>query len=210
MEEDRDLLPISALQHLQFCERQCALIHLEGLWAENRRTVEGRLLHERVHEAGKTVRGAIRHERGLQLCSQRLGLFGIADMVEFDPGGPPHPIEYKRGRPKAHDADEVQLCAQAMCLEEMLSCHVPAGELFYGTIRRRVEVIFSVELRARTEAAAARLHELISHGRTPIARRELKCDRCSLLHQCIPGALKARATARRYLDDAVEMILQAE
>jgi CRISPR-associated exonuclease Cas4 len=210
MEEDRDLLPISALQHLQFCERQCALIHLEGLWAENRRTVEGRLLHQRVHDAGTTVRGAARHERGLQLCSHRLGLFGISDMVEFAAGSPPRPIEYKRGRPKAHDADEVQLCAQALCLEEMLACVVPAGVLFYGTIRRRVEVAFSADLRARTEAAARRLHELIAAGCTPTARREPKCERCSLLQVCLPGALRPRATARRYLDDTVTSMLNEE
>lgn len=203
MEEDRGLLPLSALQHLQFCERQCALIHIEGLWAENRRTVEGRLLHDRVHETGTAVRGTMRHERGLQLCSHRLGLFGIADVVEFPVGGPPRPIEYKCGRPKAHSADEVQLCGQALCLEEMLGCVVPGGELFYGAIRRRMKVPFSADLRARTEAAAGRLHELISHGHTPLARREPKCDRCSLLYLCMPDALRPRATARRYFDDAV-------
>lgn len=208
MEEDRDLLPISALQHLQFCERQCALIHLEGLWAENRRTVEGRLLHDRVHEAGGAVRGAMRHERGLQVCSHRLGLFGVADMVEFAADAPPRPIEYKRGRPKAHDADEVQLCAQAMCLEEMLACVVPIGQLFYGAIRRRVEVPFSAELRNRTEAAARQLHGLIAAGVTPSARREPKCERCSLLNLCMPGALRPNATPRRYLTDAVAAMLR--
>jgi CRISPR-associated exonuclease Cas4 len=207
MEEDRDLLLISALQHLRFCERQCALIHLEGLWAENRRTVEGRLLHQRVHDAGSMVRGAARRERGLQLCCYRLGLFGVSDIVEFAAGTPPRPIEYKRGRPKTHDADEVQLCAQALCLEEMLSCVVPVGELFYGAIRRRVEVPFSADLRGTTEAAASRLHELIAGGRTPVARRAPKCDRCSLLHACMPGALRPRATARRYLDDTVTAML---
>ena len=207
MEEDRHLLPLSALQHLQFCERQCALIHIERLWAENRRTVEGRLLHERAHDAGASIRRGVRYERGLQLCSDRLGLFGIADVVEFADGVPPRPIEYKRGRPTAHDADEVQLCAQALCLEEMLSCEVPRGELFYGTIRRRVNVPFSAELRARTEAAAVRLHVLIADGHTPIARREQKCERCSLLNLCMPGALTARAAARRYLSDAVTAML---
>lgn len=211
MEEDRDLLPISALQHLQFCERQCALIHLEGLWAENRRTVEGRLLHERVHDAGTTVRGRVRHERGLQLCSHRLGLFGVSDMVEFPAGAPPKPVEYKRGRPKTHEADEVQLCAQALCLEEMLSCSVPQGELFYGAIRRRVEVTFSDELRATTKAAARRLHELLAGGRTPLARREPKCDRCSLLQACMPGVLYPTATtARRYLEKTVTSMLRDE
>ena len=210
MEEDRDLLPISALQHLQFCERQCALIHIEGLWAENRRTVEGRLLHKRVHDAGASIRRGVRHERGLHLASRRLGLFGIADIVEFADGVGPKPIEYKRGRPKSHFADEIQLCAQALCLEEMLFCDVLVGELFYGSIRRRVEVPFSPELRGRTREAIARLHVLIQEGRTPLARREPKCDRCSLLHLCMPGALRPRITAQRYLDDAVAAALGKE
>lgn len=207
MEEDRDLLPISALQHLQFCERQCALIHVEGLWAENRRTVEGRLLHERVHEAGANSRRGVRHERGMQLSSHRLGLFGVADLVEFAPGQPPRPIEYKRGRPKTHDADEVQLCAQALCLEEMLSCVVDQGELFYGAIRRRVTVVLSTDLRQRTELAAQHLHRLIASGRTPVAKREPKCDRCSLIAVCLPDSFRTRASAARYVDDAVTSLL---
>ena len=122
-----DLLPISALQHLLFCERQCALIHIEGLWAENRLTAEGRLLHAKVHDVDDENRPGIRIVRGLELTSQRLGLYGIADVVEFSGDRPPKPIEYKRGKPKAHAADQVQLCAQAMCIEEMTACHVPEG-----------------------------------------------------------------------------------
>lgn len=210
MEEDCDLLPISALQHLQFCERQCALIHIEGLWAENRRTVEGRLLHDRVHDVGGSTRIDVRQERSLHLASQRLGLFGAADIVQFVDGLPPRPIEYKRGRPKLHLADEVQLCAQALCLEEMLSCSVPAGELFYAAIRRRVEVSFSEDLRMQTERSSARLHLLVAEGRTPVARREPKCDRCSLLNLCVPGALRRRTTVHRYLDDALAASLVEE
>lgn len=239
-----DPLPISALQHLIFCERQCALIHIEGLWAENRLTVEGRLLHRRAHAEDAGPRGGGRAEsrwrsypdgnervrvvRGLSLQSERLGLVGKADVVEFrmpggaslraagrpalvqgnplvphTPPGIPFPIEYKRGRPKRHDADIVQLCAQAICLEEMLglaSGGVPAGALYYGQTRHQFDVSFDRALRQRTEAACARLHELIACGVTPRARREKKCDRCSLLNLCLPGATGPGTSAAKYLE----------
>ena len=140
---DDALLPLSALQHLLFCERQCALIHIEGQWAENRYTAEGRVMHRKAHDGPSAQHGDVRVARGLALRCLRLGLIGYADVVEFRPseGGTaatPYPIEYKRGKPKAHDADEVQLCAQALCLEEMLGTAVPAGALFYGRTRRRL------------------------------------------------------------------------
>lgn len=204
---DGQLLPISALQHLLFCERQCALIHLEGLWAENRLTAEGRLLHKKVHEADDEQRRRTRLIRGLELTSQRLGLYGIADMVEFRDDAPPKPIEYKHGRPKASRADTVQLCAQALCLEEMLDQHVPEGAAFYGKTRRRLVVAFDTGLRAATEAAAGRLHLLIRGGVTPKAQREPKCDRCSLQSLCMPDVLGPRATASRYLQATVAELL---
>jgi CRISPR-associated exonuclease Cas4 len=198
-----DLLPLSALQHLLFCERQCALIHVEGLWAENRLTVEGRHLHERVDHAPGEARGDRRIERGLPLRCMRLGLIGKADAVEFlrSPAGEwlPFPVEYKRGKPKRDASDEVQLCAQALCLEEMLRVEIPAGALFYGTTRRRTDVAFGLTLRARTEASAARLHEILRGGITPSARREPKCESCSLLNLCLPEALGPRRSASRYL-----------
>src|SRR5690606_23652838 len=124
----------SALQHLIFCERQCALIHIEGLWAENRLTVEGNHLHRKAHDGPDTARHGLRVARGMELVSRELGLIGRADVVEFPADGPPRPVEYKRGRPKRHDADLVQLCAQAMCLEEMLALAepLPKGAIFYG------------------------------------------------------------------------------
>lgn len=213
---EADLLPISAMQHLLFCERQCALIHIERLWAENRLTVEGGLLHRKAHDPrkGPHTRAGVRSTRGLQLVSQRLGLFGIADVVEFrGPGteGPAVlPIEYKRGRPKKHDADRVQLCAQAICLEEMLQLDqlIPAGAIFYGQTRRRLDVPFDEVLRAKTRTAADRLHAMIRSGITPPARREKKCDRCSLLHLCLPDALRPRRTATVYFKQALEHSLQ--
>ena len=137
-----DLLPLSGLQHLLFCERQCALIHIEQVWAENVLTAEGRIMHERVHEEGKESRGDVRIEFGMPLRSLRLGLIAKADVVEFhrdreypDDLWRPFPVEYKRGKPKKGNFDKVQLCGQAMCLEEMLDVEIPAGALFYGKTR---------------------------------------------------------------------------
>lgn len=149
------LLPISALQHLLFCERQCALIHVERSWAENRLTVEGRLLHGRVHEEDDRTRAGVRVVHGLQLVSQQLGLYGVADVVEFRDAGLAFPIEHKRGRPKSYDADVVQLCAEALCLEEMTKRPVSEGALFYGKTRRRLRVVFDDTLRRRTERASS-------------------------------------------------------
>jgi len=214
--QEDDLRPLSALQHLVFCERQCALIHLEQVWVENRFTAEGRLLHERVdHDKGES-RGDLRIARGLPLRSFRLGLTGKADVVEFhrvdDPGGvpladapgrwQPYPVEYKRGKPKLHRADEVQLCAQALCLEEMLTTTVPEGALYYGQRRRRQVVPFDDDLRKLTEDTARRFHEMLAAGRTPVAVRQPKCKECSLLDVCLPDA--PHASARSYLADLLE------
>ncbi len=209
-----DLRPISALQHLLFCERQCALIHVEQLWAENELTVMGKHLHERVDAGRKQARHQRVTTRSLPLRSLTLGLFGKADVVEFHPpaGVPasagmetprasavPFPVEYKRGKPKSHDADLVQLCAQALCLEEMLGVPVPAGALFYGQTRRRLDVQFDASLRAVTLRTIERLHEMLGSGVTPRARREKKCDRCSLLHLCLPEVLDGSESASQYV-----------
>ena len=212
-----DLVPISALQHFAFCERQCALIHVEGIWAENPLTLEGKQLHERLDESGGEARGDLLTVRSLALRSLRLGLSGRADAVEFHrlpegaPGGAelpgrtgrwrPFPVETKRGKPKPYHADRIQLCAQALCLEEMLGAEVPAGALFYGRPRRREEVPFDPGLRARTEDLAARVRALLAAGRTPPAVREPKCDACSLIDLCLPD-LTGRS-AGSYLDAAL-------
>lgn len=223
MYTEDDLQPISALQHLAFCERQWALIYLEGLWAENRLTVEGRHLHEHVHDAGNEAREDVRVTRGLHVRSLRLGLSGIADVVEFrrcprDDGTTlaglpgrwmPFPVEYKRGRPKRDRCDEVQLCAQALCIEEMLDCCVPEGAMFYGATRRRLAVPFSAGLRAHTEALAARVHELVREGRSPPPVYTKACDNCSLVEQCLPKALGAeRRSARIYLSRAIAAMVR--
>lgn len=203
-----DLLPLSALQHLIFCERQCALIHVEGLWLENRLTVEGKHLHERADAGGHDTRGAVRTARGLALRSLRLGLVGKADIVEFHATGSALPdrvvpVEYKRGRPKENDADRVQLCAQAMCLEEMLGVAVPDGALYYGTPRRRTDVPMDPALRQSTERAAERLHALVRSRTTPPAEREAKCDSCSLLPRCLPRPPGRRRSASQFVTQAI-------
>ncbi len=208
-----DLLPISALQHVVFCERQFALIHVERAWTENVLTAEGRALHEKVDEGVGEARGELRIGRSVPLQSLRLGIVGVADVVELrrdETAGvavaclagrwAPKPVEYKRGRPKEHRADEVQLCAQALCLEEMLGAAIPAGALFYGKTRHRLEVAFNSELRELVERAARRAREILDAGLTPVARREPKCDSCSLLDLCRPEALSR--SARRYLGGA--------
>jgi CRISPR-associated exonuclease Cas4 len=209
MYDESDLLALSGLQHVVFCERQFALIHVEQVWQENTLTVEGRHLHEHVDDGEAESRGDVRVVRGVPLRSLSLGLSGRADVVELhrDPNGVPlkgligqwrpYPVEYKRGRPKSHQADEVQVCAQAMCLEEMLNVEVPAGALFYGRPRRRTEVLFDIALRELVLAAAVRIHELVERRETPRAIREPKCDRCSLLETCQPEAI--HKSVRRYL-----------
>jgi CRISPR-associated exonuclease Cas4 len=198
-----DPVPLSALQHLVFCERQFALIHVERQWADNPLTVDGKALHEQADAGSRETRGDLRIVRSLSLRHSKLGLVGKADVVELHrlggegegirlPGAAgrwrPFPVEYKRGRPKSHDADRVQLCAQALCLEEMLGVQVPAGALFYGQTRRREEVAFDAGLRRRTESAAARAHELLASGHTPTAVLAPKCRRCSLREICRPEA----------------------
>ncbi len=213
MYSEDELLPISALQHLAFCERQWALIHLEQQWSENRLTAEGRQLHERADEGHHQTKEGIRICRGLHLRSLRLGLTGRADVVEFHPDDAgnvrPFPIEYKRGRPKPDRRDEVQLCAQALCLEEMLNVEIKGGALFYGQPRRRTSVDFDSDLRAETERLAARLHELNAARVTPRAKYEKKCDSCSLYSICLPKTTGS-SSARKYLKRAVAASLAGE
>ena len=208
-----ELIPLSALQHLLFCERQCALIHIEQAWAENRFTAEGRIMHERVDGAGRESRGRVRTVNGLLLRSLRFGLSGKADAVEFHREGDdasddasvwrPFPVEYKRGKPKQNDCDLVQLCAQALCLEEMLEVAVPEGALYYGKPRRRLAVVFDDVLREKTKEAARRLHEFVSSGRTPQARYEKKCESCSMSSTCMPKVTGARRSVQRYMAKAL-------
>jgi CRISPR-associated exonuclease Cas4 len=222
MFNEEEFLQLSALQHLIFCKRQCALIHIEQAWADNALTVQGEHLHDKVHEAGDRTesRGDIRIARGLALRSTRLGLSGVADVVEFhrvNDGGinlpdvrglwRPFPVEYKRGRPKRDRCDEVQVCAQAICLEEMLGVDIPEGALFYGATHHRFDVSFDPALRTETENAAARLHDLVRSRKTPPAIHEPKCDRCSLREICVPEIAAKSHSAKTYLDNAIKKSL---
>jgi len=211
---DEELLPLSALQHLLFCERQCALIHIERLWVENRLTVEGRHLHHKAHGGGTETKPGVRVVRGLALRSLRLGLIGQADVVEFQAFGGTEPrafpVEYKRGKPKSNDADRVQLCAQALCLEEMLNVPVAAGALYYGQTRRRRNVEFDASLRGVTEDACVRLHDMIAKRVTPRAVREPKCDQCSLIELCLPDALSPTRGAAAYVQRALRASMSTD
>ena len=203
-----DLIQLSALQHLVFCERQCALIHIEQLWSENLFTAEGRIMHDKVDTANRESRGNIRIEYGVPMRSLRIGLIGKADVVELhkmDDGiWIPFPVEYKRGKPKMDDCDKVQLCAQAICLEEMMNVEIKNGALFYGRTRRREDVVFDEKLRLETEDTARRLHALIESGITPKAEFSKKCNKCSLYELCMPKISGKSRSVSNYLLTAME------
>ena len=184
-------IAISALQHWLYCPRQCALIHLEQAWSENRFTAEGRVMHRKAHDGPDETRAGVRITRGMPVASAALGLTGQCDVVEFHADGTVMPIEYKRGKPKSHRADEVQLCAQAICLEEMLRVSIPCGALFYGEKRRRTDVVFDQELRDLVISTTMSVRECFGSGRTPLAEYEpRRCDACSLIDLCQPAALR--------------------
>jgi CRISPR-associated exonuclease Cas4 len=190
MFDDEDLLPLSALQHLLFCERQCALIHIEQVWLENVYTMEGRLLHERAHGGSREKRRGSQTEFGMPIRSLELGLVGRTDSVEYRDDGTLTIIEYKRGRPKKGRMDEVQLCAQALCLEEMLKINIAEGCLYYGKNKRRKDVFLDEDLRRLTRGSAIRLHDFIRAGVTPPPVEDrTKCPRCSLREVCLPEKL---------------------
>jgi CRISPR-associated exonuclease Cas4 len=198
-----DLIQLSSLQHYAFCPRQCALIHVEQTWTESGLTAEGRIMHERVHDDDRESRGDVRIEKGAPLRSLRLGLIGKADVVEFHrtaaDAWKPFPVEYKRGKPKADHCDKIQLCAQAMCLEEMLHVNIPAGAIFYGQTRHRLDVIFDVALRRETEEAAKQAHALIESGFTPKPVYSKRCERCSMIAECIPKTMQKKRSVKTYL-----------
>ena len=213
---EEEFLPLSGLQHFAFCRRQWALIHLEQQWQENLRTIAGQLFHERAHDASlRERRGDTLVLRSLAVASPTLGLSGQCDVVEFraaPEGVPlageegrwlPFPVEYKRGRPKPHQADELQLCAQAMCLEEMLSARIEAGALYYGEIHRRNMVEITDELRKRVRDIFQEMHELYDKGYTPRVRWSKSCNACSMKDICLPKLGKA-SSVRDYIRGKIE------
>ncbi len=216
MYTESDFLSISALQHLMFCPRQWGLIHLEQLWSENHLTALGRIMHTKVHESDCENRPGIRITRGLRLHSFEYGLIGQADVVEFHKaedaadshsvqlkgiGGrwKPVPVEYKRGKPKSGSCDEVQLCAQALCLEEMLDVRIKQGQLFYGLPRRRQTIAFDDAIRGQTIDLIGQMRQLFDAGVTPKAKYEKKCKSCSMLSQCMPSITGIKKNVGMYM-----------
>lgn len=212
--EEDELLALSGVQHYAFCPRQWALIHIEKLWQENLRTIKGKQLHERVDDPEFfEARGNVLVTRSVPLSSYTLGLYGVADMVEFHSvkeGGVtlkgrhgywhPVPVEYKKGRPKQNDIDEVQLCAQAICLEEMLADEIAYGYIFYGETRRRTKVEFSSELRDSVFKKAEQMHTLYRQQITPKATTGKHCNACSLENLCLPKITSTSPSVAKYID----------
>ena len=214
--EDKEKLTLSGLQHFAFCRRQWALIFIEQQWQENLRTAEGNAMHHRAHDETQFERrGDMLTVRGLRVFSKRLNVTGVCDVVEFHatPKGvplqgeeglwQPYPVEYKRGKPKSHQADELQLCAQAMCLEEMLCCSIPEGALFYGEPRRRTVVFFTPELRETVRRDSDEMHQLYHRGHTPKAKPSKSCNACSLKELCLPQLVRWESV-QTYLRRAME------
>jgi CRISPR-associated exonuclease Cas4 len=257
MFDEEQFIPISALQHWLYCPRQCALIHLEQAWAENKFTAEGRVMHENAHEGADETRAGVRITRGMPVVSQELGITGQCDVVEFaacggdlkleisdlkkmkregdsrfeisdlrrvrDAGSDASegdlkfqisnfkctvqavPVEYKRGKPKAHRADEVQLCAQGMCLEEMLGTPIAGGCLYYGEKRRRTDVVFDDELRELVRKTVEEIRRCFACGVTPTAEYdERRCDNCSLMDLCQPQAMRFKKGVAAWFSTSIK------
>lgn len=213
---EEEFLQLSGLQHFAFCRRQWALIHIENQWAENFRTVDGVLLHEKAHDRQfEESRGDLLIKRGVSIYSAALGISGQCDVLEYHrsqdgiplPGREgrwvPYPVEYKRGEPKEGNADALQLCAQAMCLEAMLCCEIPEGALYYGQTRRRERISLTEELRAQVKDLLTQMHELSQRGHTPRVKPTKACNACSLKELCLPRLMKNRSVSA-YLKAAME------
>ncbi|WP_346866010.1 CRISPR-associated protein Cas4 [Methanocalculus sp. MSAO_Arc2] len=209
---DEELLALSGIQHFCFCRRQWALIHIERQWEENLRTAEGHLIHKRVDDPFFVEsRGNVVISRAFPLVSHTLGFYGVADLIEYIrsengisiPGQEGlwmmRPVEYKRGKPKVDERDEVQLCAQAICIEEMFGIHIDRGNFFYNEIRRRVPLQFSDELRDRVHSLSDEMHDLFAKGITPAAETSKNCNLCSLQNVCMPKLTKKNPSVRRYV-----------
>lgn len=209
--EQEDYLLLSGIQHFAFCKRQWALIHLEGQWKENVRTVKGAIVHERAHDESLTEkRGDLLITRGLRVASAQLGATGQLDVVEFhrsergahlhgwEGTWMPYPIEYKKGKPKEGWEDALQLCAEAICLEEMLCCDVPEGCIFYDEIHRREKISFDEALRTEVKKTFSEMHDYARRGYTPRVKPAKHCKACSLEPLCLPRVYKKYDVAGYY------------
>lgn len=213
---EEDFLQLSGLQHFAFCRRQWALIHIENQWAENYRTIDGAIMHQNAHDTEfRESRGDRVITRGVSVYSSRLGVSGQCDVLEYHRGNTgiplpgkeglwqPYPVEYKRGSPREDTGDALQLCGQAMCLEEMLCCDIPEGALYYGEIRRRERVAFTEELRSQVRGLLEEMHQLYRRGYTPKVKPTKSCNACSLKELCLPRLMKNRSVSA-YLKAAME------
>lgn len=209
MYSEDDLIQLSALQHFVFCPRQCALSYIEQVWEENLLTAEGGVMHDKTHEEQFETRAGVRIERGMPLRSLKMGLIGKADVVEFHKNSAgqwvPFPVEYKHGKPKENHCDMVQLCAQAMCLEEMIGIDIASGAIFYGKTRRRLDVVFDEVLRKETEDTACRVREFIKAGVTPRAEYSKRCENCSLISACLPKTFGAGRSVKAYMREIMRL-----
>jgi CRISPR-associated exonuclease Cas4 len=191
---------ISALEHWRYCPRQCALIHLEQTFDENVYTLRGRLLHRKVDQPDHEAREGVRVEHALPLWSDRLGLVGKADAVEFHGSGP-YPVEFKVGRRRSSGAVLLQLCAQAICLEEMTGQPVPCGAVYHHGSRRRREVVFSPAVKDEVEQCAAAVRQMLRSGQLPPPVRDARCRLCSLRESCMPGTIADAGRVRAVMDE---------
>ena len=217
MYAEDDYLMLSGIQHFAFCRRQWGMIHIEQQWAENYRTTAGELMHKKAHDEGSfEKRGNLLIVRGMRISSHELGVSGQCDVVEFhqnengvelfgyDGKWKPIPIEYKRGKPKENNADQLQLCAQAICLEEMFQTIILDGSMYYGENRRRSHVDFTDELRETVKKMTKEMHDLFQRGHTPNVRPSKQCKACSLENLCIPKLQKA-VKVREYIEQAIQV-----
>lgn len=186
---------ISALEHWSYCPRQCALIHVEQTFDENLYTMRGQAVHKRVDEPESEIVDGVRVERAVPLWSKRLGLIGKADVVEFH-GEAPYPVEYKHGPRREKEHDDLQVCAQAMCLEEMTGREVPRGAIYHHSSRRRREVVFTPELRRKVEEAIVGIRQMLGNGTLPPPVNDRRCERCSLIESCMPSVIGEQERAR--------------
>jgi len=219
MYSEEELLALSGIQHMAFCPRQWALIHIECVWAENVRTIEGKLMHVKSDNPFiQESRGSVIVARSVPLVSYRIGLYGVADVVEFnrvnssdegvalkgfDGVWTPHPVEYKRGKPKPDESDIVQLCAQAICLEEMYGIRLENGSLYYGETRHRELIEFKDDIREKVEELSHKMHQLFAEGRTPGSKYSKHCKLCSLVGLCMPKLSERKTTTKQYIRKAL-------
>lgn len=202
-EKTTDPIMLSALEHYAYCPRQCALIHMEQVWSENLYTMRGRDVHERVDEISAVDVGGVRYERALPIWCRRLNLTGRADLVEFH-GDVPYPVEYKSGRHRRGNPETLQLCAQALCLEEMLGVAVPRGAIFWHGSRERREIVFTDAMREQVVDVAGKTAAMLAGGVLPPPVNDQRCEGCSLREACLPSVVADKGRSRKAMRELFE------